>query len=323
MKPVMYNKMELTPCVVHSYPEFERTSALQVTHQYAFRPRDCQEWHRSTVERIIGAIGQGRHFAVYRISHGEFIMALGLRMEAHTLHQWLVRTYVAMRRLLRVDPPFKSGSAENSYEQFSAEELPHARRRYIECLRAISRDGLLAVGLHDTPGFQLYIADYIAWLAANGIIFSEDNYAMFYSIYVLFGGSDAMRLLSGRNILVITSFPGDKRSNLESNLRSYGIKSLQYYEVSPTRAMFDVIDLEKIQRPVDLVLIGAGVGAASVLEQVRPLNAVAIDAGFAIDVLANPELAWNRPLCVPDARLNFARIKFMSPATLAKLAAKR
>lgn len=323
MRPAVYRKRLLTPCVVQDYPEFERTCALELTHQYAFRPRDCQEWHRNTVERIVGALGQGRHFGVYRISHGEFIMALGLRMAGCTPRQWLVRSYINLRRILRIDPPFKSGSAENSYEQFSAIELPRARLRYIECLRAISRDGLLAIGLHDTPGYQLYVADYLAWMEANEIILTEENYVMFYSIYALFGGSDARRLLAGRNVLIITSFPGEKRADLERNLPGYGVRSVQYYEVSATRAMFDDINLEKIRRPVDLVLVGAGVGAASVLEQVRPLNAVVIDAGFAIDVLANPELAWTRPLFVPDARLDLARVKFMSPATLAKFAASQ
>lgn len=312
MKIALYNGRALAPWVVHNYPEFEQACALEVTHQYAFSPRDCREWHQSTIERIIAAVGKGRHLAVYRISHGEFIMALGRRLEAATPRQWLVKVYLSLRRLLRMDPPFKSGSAENSYEQFDSEELPRARRRYLECLREISRDGILAIGLHDTPGYQLYVADYVAWMAANGITLSEANYAMFYSIYVLFGGSDARRLLVGRSVLVITSFPGEKRRNLEHNLSRYGVRSAQYYEVSATRAMFDIICLDRIQQPVDLVLIGAGVGAASVLEQVRPLNAVCIDAGFAIDVLANPELAWNRPLFVTDARRQIAKKNHLS-----------
>ena len=52
--------------------------------------------------------------------------------------------------------------------------------------------------------------------------------------------------------------------------------------------MFERIDLSSIGG-ADLVLIGAGVGALNIIEQVAKLDALTIDAGFALDCYWKPQ----------------------------------
>ena len=52
--------------------------------------------------------------------------------------------------------------------------------------------------------------------------------------------------------------------------------------------MWDRVDLKGVGS-VDLVLIGAGVGALNILEQVRPLATTSIDVGFVLDCLWRPQ----------------------------------
>ena len=74
--------------------------------------------------------------------------------------------------------------------------------------------------------------------------------------------------------------------------------------------MFVQIDLSKIQRPVDLVLVGAGVGSVNILAQLATLNTACLDVGFALTTLENPDLRWNRPFCVPDDEFDLQKINF-------------
>jgi hypothetical protein len=149
------------------------------------------------------------------------------------------------------------------------------------------------------------------WLDRQGIELTGNNYFPFYSVYALMFGPNAGALFGGRRILVVTSTTPEKRKGLELGLRRRGARDVQYLEVSPTRAMFDRLDIGRIRRPVELVLIGAGVGSAAVLGQVRSLGAVAIDAGFALDAIAFPAKRWNRPYCVPDAEFDVRQINFL------------
>jgi hypothetical protein len=74
--------------------------------------------------------------------------------------------------------------------------------------------------------------------------------------------------------------------------------------------MFDQIELTKVQGSIDIVLVGAGVGSVYVLVQLAPLNTACLDIGLALSTLANPDLHWNRPFCVPDDEFEINKIRF-------------
>ncbi len=310
---------QLKPQVEQRFPGFEEHYKLAHSRYYAFSAVDCRRWYSAWEERVLAAAGGGAHLPVFRASHGEFIMALGYqrtrRKRAEGLARYLRRSagfaLWELRRRLSLSPPFRSGSGDNSFEVFTAEELPVAREVYTRCMRAISHEGILALALHDNPGYAEYFPAYFDWLDRNKIRVTPENYVPFYSVYVLLNGPGRRPLFAGRRVLIITSMDEDKRARLQGALGALGARAVQCYGVSPQKAMFDVIDLQRVEGAPEVILVGAGVGAASVLDQVRPLRALAIDAGFAIDALAYPDLRWNRPFCIPDEEWDPERIRFL------------
>jgi hypothetical protein len=52
-----------------------------------------------------------------------------------------------------------------------------------------------------------------------------------------------------------------------------------------------------------LVLIGAGVGSANIINQLTSLNAICIDAGHALDCFSKPELRKERICLLPDEEI--------------------
>lgn len=298
--------------VRHRLPDFERLYELGAPDILAFEPEDCRDWHRRFVDRIFDALDHDVYLPVFRISHGEFIMAVGYRVPPQVgLRSRLGHIYATVMRQIGRQPIFYSGSSDNSYETFTKAELSRAQQIYQNCLRGIAKDGLLAIAFNENSGYIQYIKSYMRWLDCQGISVHRDNYFPFYSVYALFFGADSLRLFNGRNILVITSLTPDKKLRIDQNLQRRGVASVQYYPVSSTKAMFDHVDLSSIRSPIDLVLIGAGVGASAILEQVKPLKAVSIDSGFALDALAFPEKRWNRPFCIQDTEFDPHMVNFL------------
>jgi hypothetical protein len=304
----------LTPCVDLRFPDFEKYYENGLTAKaYAFESIDCREWHERTIQNIFDAIENRSFCPVYRLSHGEFIMALGYREEKlwhqRTLKQNLGILY---RWLTNRTNAFRSGSNEYGYEEFSKEEIPRAKDRFLECLRIIAQKGILAAAFHDTPGYKAYIPEFLDWIAANQIRFDSANYAHFYSIYVLLHGRDRHRLFNQKRILVVTGLTEGKQEGIEKGLLREGAADVQFLGVSPSKALFDVLDLSSVRLPVDLVLVGAGVGSANIVVQLEPLQTACLDVGFCLSTIANPDLRWNRPLCIPDEEFDIARFPWIS-----------
>jgi hypothetical protein len=124
-------------------------------------------------------------------------------------------------------------------------------------------------------------------------------------------GPDRKRLINGRRVLIVSGLTDDKRRGIKRGLTEGGASDIQFLPISPKKALLDTIDLGQIRRPVDLVLVGAGVGSANILVQLEPLGVPCLDVGFALSTLGNPELRWNRPFCVPDDEFDPERIKFL------------
>ena len=326
-------RQRLTPCVEQRYPEFEkhyqafgnRGPGLGKARAYYFHPTDCRDWHNRMVEKML-AREPGRHFPVFRMSHGEFMLALGYRCPQHigTSRLWsdAITLYHRIRRWTGLEPAFRSGSHLNSFEEFTRQEIAAAETAYIANLSSISREGILAAAFYDNPGYSEYFPDFFDWMDRREIVLNTENYLPFYSVYTLLAGNRLRDVVDGRRILIATSFRDDKAERLTQTFANLGAQSVQCYATHPSKAIFDRIDLGRIQSGVDVVLVGAGVGAAAVIEQLRPLGALCIDAGFCLDMLAYPEMRWERPYCAPDPMFDLAKVKFLTAARKTELLAK-
>lgn len=302
----------LSARVEQNFPHFSKTAALGMPKIYAFEERPCEDWYREGMKPLFEAIGQNRHFPIFRISHGELHLALGRRVRPDASpKQKLAHYYHKAKQLLRLEHPHREGPTVNgTWELFSYSELEAARARYIPALRNIAKEGLLAACFQTNAGYVEYFPDYFDWLDQNDIPFHRDNYVPFYSVYSMAFGPDSEKIFKGRRLLIVNYLPKEKQQKLRAELSQRGVKSVQFISIRPDKALFQNLDLSVVEGEIDVILLGAGCGAAPMTEQLKPLNAVVIDAGFVIDALAQPEARWRRAFCIPDEEFDPQKVNF-------------
>lgn len=295
---------QLKPHIIQRFDGFDKTSELGMPKIYAFpEETDCKEWTNRLMEPVLNKVGNNEHVPIFRMSHGEYLLLLGRKLIWQpTLRDRAAFAYHQFLRATGIEAPHRSGpTANGTYEVFTKAELQRARETFIPLLREIAEDGLLAAGFQTNRGYREYCEPMFDWLEANNIPFNRNNYIPFYSIYTTVFGPNSPRLFEGRNVLVINYLPDEKKKKLEKELKERrGVAETGFISISAEQALFQEIDLSGYDSSVDLVLIGAGVGAASMIKQCKPLKAVCIDAGFAIDALSMPVWRWRRAFCIPD-----------------------
>jgi len=298
--------------VKQTFLGFQKTAELGMPQIFALEQRDCAEWHAEGMAPLYEAVGQNRHFPLFRISHGELHLALGRRLRADaTLKQKCGHLYHKLKQAVRLEAPHREGPTVNgTWEIFTQNELDAARARYIPALRNIANEGLLAACFQTNAGYAEYFPDYFDWLDQNDIPLNRKNYVPFYSVYSMVFGPDAPKIFEGRSLLVINYLPEAKQTILSEALKARGVSNVQFISIRPDKALFQDFDLSTVEGNVDVVLLGAGCGAAPMTEQLKPLKAVVIDAGFAIDALAKPEARWTRAFCIPDDEFDRDRVSF-------------
>ncbi len=92
----------------------------------------------------------------------------------------------------------------------------------------------------------------------------------------------------------------NKQQNFTENLAKEGVKNVYFYNISHDKSMLEVINRDKLPSDVDLVLIGAGIGSVNIINQLKHLNALCIDAGHALDCISRPQLRNERIFLMPD-----------------------
>jgi len=304
----------LKPLFPLRFPCFERHYQLGPAHTYAFDEMDCRDWHKEMVSRIIFAVETQSYLPVYRMGDGEYRFALGGH-PVDRLPWWRLAPRHAVRRFITrlrgKEGCHKSGSAEYGFEEYSPAEYSQVYSTFVENLCYVATHGILALGLHDRPIYEVYIPAILDWFDANSIIVHRDNYYHVYTVYALMHGPDRFALLKDRRVLVVTGLTPEKQLGIEIGLRQIGVVDVQFLPVSSSKTMLDVLDLRSIQLPVDVALVGAGVGSVNILAQLEPLQTPCLDVGFALSTLANPDLRWNRPFCVPDDEFELDRVRWL------------
>ena len=263
---------------------FERTHPRGEVRQLAFAPRSAKEWYRAFRDRVLSAKG---YLPIYRMSDGEFIFVCGRlpqRIQDITRRPVAVAKSWLKHAIGWKTKDFLSGTPENSFESYTREEWARARRDYGTRVASISRKGVLAINLIEQGGFaREYWRPFMDWLDAEGVVLTDENFTSFYFIYAMFLGPDAGAVVSGKRILVVTCpKDGTKAPAIDGTLRRLGARSTVFAPISENKSMTDRIAIPP-RGTIDLVLIGAGVGALNILEQVEELEVPSIDVGFVLD----------------------------------------
>lgn len=294
-------KSQLSYLVDLRIPGFEKSVPPGTIRQLSFSPRRSEEWFEEFIGRVSGAIGN-HYLPVYRMADGEFMFAVGYHMPfrepgaspiKHFARQLL--SYLLLRRL---GSQFFTVHGECYTRSQRNQQYP----LYVSYLRQISEQGILAMFLaKQRDNFALqYVSLILDWLDAQQILVKPENYYPFYFVYALLNGPERRRIYSGKRILIVTSTDDEKREAIEHGLQEAGAIDTQFIQISRNKALLDKISLAGIDRPVDVVLVGAGIGAANILVQLRELNTLCIDAGFCIDLLASSSLAGRRYFTLRD-----------------------
>ena len=305
---------QMRPLINLRYPHFEKHNEVFDTNDsYGFEEISCPDWYQELVSHILEAMATHEFLPLYRMGDGEYTFALGRRIEDSLPFWQLSARQIAGRvkkMVTRKAGHHKSGSPEYGWEVYDQEEKKVLRDKFISDLRYVARRGLLCMGLDNGKSFGPFMPAIVDWFNEHHIPLNRKNFYHLYHVYVLLHGPDRFKIFSEKNILVVTSLTTEKKQGIEKGLNQIGAASVQFTNISANKAMFVQIDLSKIQSPVDLVLVGAGVGSVNILAQLATLNTACLDVGFALTTLENPDLRWNRPFCVPDDEFDLQKINF-------------
>lgn len=313
------NRERLSSELVLKLPGFSRFCSIGVPELDApatvLAPagKDVTEWFDSFVNRVESAIRTRTHLPIYRMGDGEYSILVGAQLGA------LASARRLAGRILRGRPAHRSGDAVYGFEEYTARELVVVRSLLVQHLSRISRDGILAMALHPrNPGFAKFIAPVLDRFDSLSIALTERNYAPFYFVYALLCGIRRRNLFEGRHVLTVTGDSPGKFDALRNGLRALGVASAEFLPCHGSKAMLGELDLSRVVRQPDIVLVGAGIGSASVLNQLVPLETVCIDAGYCLTVISRPEVP-RRAYALPDEEFDRATLADIPPSSVTAL----
>lgn len=293
-------------------PGFALAAKQSPVVQYAFEARPSSQWYEEVRQSILNRIGKG-YFPIFRYSDGECYFSLGYRLPptqpGHNVIWHYTRTILSAYVKYRCMWSFWSGQPGYGHEHYVGQQWRELRQQFSRQLSAISRQGMIAGCFcrHHVPSlFDRYIPDIYDWLDENGICLDATNYIPFYFIYAMLLGPGRQHFYAGRKLLVITSLTDEKQERLRLCLTEMGASQVNFISISRSCGMTDRIELTSDHNGTDVVLIGAGVGAANILSQLQPLKALSIDAGFVLDCYQDPAYKGKRVFTLPDEELHMA-----------------
>jgi hypothetical protein len=279
-------------------PGYERSYPPGVFKVLSPVPRDSGEWYRQFVTKVDGAIGR-RFFPVCRMGDGVLMFAVGrgipsIRGSQESLGAFGRRRLMSLlyrgRDLLRGGADFNIGMAELGFAEYSSAEWRSMRPVLAAALREVSQIGCLCpvLSYRDNQFAQQYFVPFVRWLRRNGITLNMDNYYPFYFVYALLNGPDRGKILGRKRILVVTTLDRDKVAKIGTALKQEGAESVQFLNVTKSRTMLDELNLESVDLPVDVCLLASGLGTARLLLQLKKTETLCLDAGWAMEAIADP-----------------------------------
>ena len=288
-----------------NFDEYSKTLSQRDIYYFSFLKSASQaEEIEFLFNKLIKDYGT-RHVPVYRLCDAEYMYTMGVKVPKFKMSLKTRLGIIARGLLVRLN---LMNQRTWHGENYSATEKRQLKRKYISDLQQIAKEGFLAPHLLLSEGkfCEEYNEPMVKYFHSHGIPFHKDNFFPFYFVYVILSLKKYKeQLFKGKNVLVLTSFNERKRKeSFEAEFRKEGVANIFYYEISATKSMMETIDPAKLPEKVDLVLIGAGIGSANILNQIKHLKAICIDAGHALDCFSSPHLRQERVCLYPDEMIS-------------------
>ncbi|MDD4428535.1 MAG: hypothetical protein PHG64_09120 [Paludibacter sp.] len=288
-------------------PGYEKSYPPGTFRNLVFLDRDSKDLFFQFQNKIQKAIGK-QFLPVYRMSDGEFRFCIGRLFRVQRKGEGYVpykskKIFFSIQQLLNKKNRFKVGGTGYKSGTYESKEMTELNSQYINQLKEIAGKGFIAVHLssRSNPFVQQYFKPIVKWFGDNTIPFNQENYIPFYFVYALLSGPLRFEIYQKRSILIVTHASIERQKAIKNSLEKEGVAKVQFLQLSEDRSMYDTIHLDSLKYPVDLALVGGGIGASNILCQLEPLSVPAIDAGFIIECLANPDRVKERTFCWPDS----------------------
>ena len=269
-----------------------------------FEDSDCDTLLEKFYSDVIKAIDKKKHFPIIRIADGELQFLLG-KNEFNVRKPILVLLRNLLGELLRKlsGKNFEARSRTYTSGVYSRSERAQVRASYAECFKHVAKSGILALYTIIKPGFytEQYLPKLFDFFKTNGILLDSSNYIPFYFVYIILTNKRYSKIYQNKSVHLITSFNNARKRSIEKSLFSQGVRSISWTNISKDKSLFDVIDIDSIDKSADLVFVGAGVGKVNIFNQLKKFSAVVIDAGYIFEIWQNPELEAERDYCRANA----------------------
>jgi hypothetical protein len=304
--PSIYRMSLFPEDIDFDIPGFKKHYVAGGRNTLAIRNRDCAQWYYEMIDRVIDSCGRS-FLPICRLSDGEFLFLLGRQPEDIRVKYSLLKrakNFLAdlkWKILLRGGlGPFTQGHYHSG--RYSGKEWDKAIIDQPKLIKRISESGILALHLNyeSKPFAEKYFPALNEWLFKNKIEITDKNYYPFYFVYALLTGHRRAELFKGRRVLVVNGATGDKRRKIIKGLMNEGVEEVFWCEISLDRSLYDKIYIERYIGQIDFVLVGAGIGKASILLQLEQLQVPCIDAGFVFEIWADNENKYKRSYCATD-----------------------
>lgn len=293
--------------ITEKFPNYSKSEKdFPVRYYYAFANEPSVVVYQRMADQLLAAATKKVWVPLLRMSHGEFTLCVG-RPAPKKITQ-LPKYYLknTLRRLGVMPMVDYRGNSKGdlndgkSREKLTVQEFKQLKADWIAAMQVIGRQGIIAPAFNDRTSYVECIDGMIRFFNKNDIRFGSDNFAPMFGVYAFICGPDFRQLVAGRNVVAVTWLDEQRRKGIEHSCRQAGAATVNFIETSPHRAALETIDPAALPVEPDVALFACGLGAVPLIYQFRHTKAVCIDAGFALDVLANPELRGKRAWTLPD-----------------------
>ena len=268
---------------------------------FLLQNEDCNSLLNDFYLTILKIIKKNTHFPIIRLADGEFQFLLGTN-ELNFRKPIIKLIYHLFKQVFEklTNKKYEAKSRTYTSGRYDVNNIkPEIIKKYSESLKYISNNGIIAIYTIIKPRFytEQYLPKLEIFFNENNIHINTKNYYPFYFVYILLTNKKYKDIYLNKHVHLITSYDSDKKNKIENSLKANNVKNITWTKISKDNSLYDKIDLKKINKNVDLIFVGGGLGKVNIFNQLRGFPALTIDAGYIFETWNNPSLVNERDYC--------------------------
>lgn len=294
MKRLFINKY---PFKLNDYKKFDNENRKV----FLIEDQNCDDMLELFFKRILNIIKEKKHFPIIRLADGEYQFLLGtnelnfrkskIKLVYHIFKQYYEKLF--NKRFEAKSRTYTSGRYDIIKSKIDI------IKKYSISLQKTSKKGILAIYTIIKPGFytEQYLPKLEQFFQKNKININIENYIPFYFVYILLTNKRYKAIYENKNVHLITSFNETRKTKIEKTLKSFNVKKITWTRISEDNSLYDLIETKKINKNVDVIFVGGGLGKVNIFNQLDNFPALIIDAGYIFETWKEPILVNERNYC--------------------------